>query len=288
VTQWDQTVDVLVAGTGAAGLAAAMTAADAGLSVLLVESTDRWGGSTAMSGGGMWLPTNPLMARDGAADSRDESLRYMEATIGDVGPASSRERKETYVDSVGDFVTLCERLGVRFARATDYPDYYPEKPGGKVGRSLEVEPFDAKRVGDWWQTARAQDGVIVPLKTDDVWLLTRAWSTPGGFVRGARFVFRTLGGLARGRRLVGAGAAMACSFLEVVLRQGTPVWLSAPVVQLVTEGNRVAGAVVSRKGAPSRDPRRAGCHAGRRRLRAPHALAPGAPRHPGVLVGQHG
>ena len=80
------------------------------------------------------MPTNPLMARDGATDSRDEALRYMEATIGDVGPASSRERKEAYVDSVGDFVTLCERLGMRFARAPDYPDYYPEKPGGKVGR----------------------------------------------------------------------------------------------------------------------------------------------------------
>jgi len=250
--QWDREVDVLVAGTGAAGLAAALTAAHAGLSVLLVESTDRWGGSTAMSGGGMWMPANPLMARDGATDSRDEALRYMEATIGEAGPASSRERKEAYVDSVGDFVTLCERLGVRFARATDYPDYYPERAGGKVGRSLEVEPFDARRVGGWWKTARARDGVIVPLKTDDVWLLSRSWSTPGGFVRGAQFVFRALGGLARGRLLVGAGAALACSFLEVVLRQGTPVWLSAPLETLVVEDARVVGAVVGREGVPVR------------------------------------
>ena len=62
-----------------------MGAQDEGLSVLLLESTDKWGGNTAMSGGGMWLPNNPLMQRDGAGDSREEALTYLEATVGDVG-----------------------------------------------------------------------------------------------------------------------------------------------------------------------------------------------------------
>ncbi|HET8988492.1 MAG TPA: FAD-binding protein, partial [Humibacillus sp.] len=66
---WDHEYDVVVVGTGAAAFAAAVTAADAGRSVLMLESTPRWGGSSAMSGGGLWLPTNPLMERDGAADS---------------------------------------------------------------------------------------------------------------------------------------------------------------------------------------------------------------------------
>ncbi len=65
-----------------------MGAQDEGLSVLLLESTGKWGGNTAMSGGGMWLPNNPLMQRDGAGDSREEALTYLEATVGDVGPAS--------------------------------------------------------------------------------------------------------------------------------------------------------------------------------------------------------
>jgi 3-oxosteroid 1-dehydrogenase len=137
---WEHTADVVIAGTGVAALAAAVTAADAGLKVLMLESTDRWGGSSAMSGGGLWLPNNPLMRRDRVGDSREEALAYLEATVGDAGPATSRERKEAFVDGVDGFVTLAERHGVRFARAADYPDYYPERPGGKIGRAVEVEP----------------------------------------------------------------------------------------------------------------------------------------------------
>ena len=70
----DHNYDVVVVGTGAAGLATAMGAADEGLSVLLLESTSKWGGNTSMSGGGMWMPNNPLMQRDRAADSHDEAL----------------------------------------------------------------------------------------------------------------------------------------------------------------------------------------------------------------------
>ena len=72
--QWDREVDVLVAGSGAAGLTAAITAADAGLSTLVVESTDRWGGTTMRSGGGLWMPNNPVMRRCGIQDSREEAL----------------------------------------------------------------------------------------------------------------------------------------------------------------------------------------------------------------------
>ncbi|MDQ0374013.1 FAD-binding protein [Cellulomonas humilata] len=239
--------DVVVVGTGGAGFAAAMGAADEGLSVLMLESTDKWGGSTAMSGGGMWLPDNPLGQRAGVGDSREEALTYMEATIGDDYRATSRERKEAFVDGVADFVTTAEKYGMRFARAADYPDYYPELPGGKIGRALEVEPFDSKKIGAWWKTSRAL--MPLPLKTDDVWLLSRAWSTPAGFVRGAGFVFRTLGGAVRGKRLVGTGAGLACSFLHVVVNeQRTPLWLNAPVEGLVTVDGRVVGVQTVRDG----------------------------------------
>src|SRR5262245_22124011 len=118
--EFDHTYDVVVVGTGAAGFATAMGAVDEGLSVLMLESTGRWGGNTAMSGGGMWLPNNPLMQRDGVGDSRAEALAYLEATVGDEGLATSRERKEAFVDSVSDFVCTAEKYGLAFVRAPDY------------------------------------------------------------------------------------------------------------------------------------------------------------------------
>lgn len=247
-TLWDHTYDVVIGGTGAAAFAAAITAANDGLSVLMLESSPRWGGNTSLSGGGLWLPNNPLMRRDGAGDSREEALEYMEATIGDAGPATSRERKEAFVDGVGPFVTLAEQLGMRFSRAADYPDYYPELPGGKIGRAIEPVPFDVKQIGEWWESSRGQDGLPAPVKTDDFWLLQRAWSTPDGFARGARVVGRVLAGAVRGRREVGMGAALAATFMEVALRLGVEVWLSAPVEEIVVEEGRAVGVRTTRDG----------------------------------------
>lgn len=248
--QWDDTYDVVVVGTGVAALSAAITAGDAGLSVLMLESTDRWGGSSAMSGGGLWLPNNPLMRRAGVGDSREEALSYLEATVGDVGAATSRVRKEAFVDNVEGFMALAERLGIQFTRAPDYPDYYPERTGGKIGRAVEVEPFDVRKIGPWWETSRGQDGVPAPVKTDDFWLLARAWSTPDGLMRGARVVGRVLWSVARGRKEVGMGGALTAALLEVALRQGTAVWLSAPVEELFVHDGRVDGVRVSRDGGP--------------------------------------
>ncbi len=150
--KFDQTYDVVVVGTGAAGFATAMGAADEGLSVLLLEGTNKWGGSTAMSGGGMWLPNNPLMQRDRAGDSPEEALAYLDATVGDEGRASTKARKIAFIEGVRDFVTTAEKYGMVFVRSPDYPDYYPELPGGKIGRAIEVKPLDSKVIGDWWKT----------------------------------------------------------------------------------------------------------------------------------------
>jgi len=256
--QWDREVDVLVAGSGAAGLTAAITAADAGLTALVVESTGRWGGTSMLSGGGLWMPNNPLMKKLGIQDSRADALTYLAAAIGDAGPASSTERREAFVDAVPRVFGLLAGLGVRWCAAKDYPDYYPDRPGGRVGRGIEVQPFDAKRLGDWVKQSRANEGLPAPLKTDDVWLLSRAWSTPSGFVRGARFVFRTLGGVVTGKRLYGLGAALVMTLMEIVQKQGTEVLLNSPVSELVLENGRVIGAIITTETGPVRIRARAG------------------------------
>ncbi|MGI5270254.1 FAD-dependent oxidoreductase [Nonomuraea sp. CA-218870] len=250
--QWDYLVDVLVAGTGAAGLTAAIAAADQGLDVLMVESTPKWGGTTAVSGGGLWVPANPLMIRDGVRDSAEEALTYMDDVIGDAGPASSPERRKAFVRTGPEVVRFLGRKGVRWRRSADYPDYYPDRPGGKIGRSLEVAGFDTRLLGDWYASSRAKDGIPLPLMTDDVWLLARAWSTPSGFVRGARFVFRSIGAYASGKRPVGLGGALVSSLMHIVRTQQTPVWLSSPVVELIVEDGAVVGAVVDKDGSRRR------------------------------------
>lgn len=236
----DDTYDVVVVGSGGAAFATALGAIDEGLSVVMVESTEQWGGNTSMSGGGMWLPNNPLMQRDGAGDSREEALAYLEATVGNPGPASSPERREAYVDGVDDFVHTAERHGMSFMRDADYPDYYPEREGGKIGRALEGTNFNVKKLGNW---ASSQRGVVpLPVRTDDIWLLARSWSTPAGFVRGAKFVFRTLGGLATGKTLAGLGGALMAHFANAVLVKGdVPLLLETTAVGLEVEGDRVVG-----------------------------------------------
>lgn len=239
--------DVVVVGSGSGAFATAIGAADEGLSVLLLESTEKWGGSSAMSGGGQWLPNNPLMQRAGVGDSREEALTYLEQTVGDEGRATSRERKEAFVDGVADWVRTTERYGITWAAGRDYPDYYPELPGGKVGRSIEVRPYDAKKIGDWWPTCRAM--MPLPIMTDDVWQIQRAWSSLDGMRRGARVAGRIVGGLARGKLLVGIGAGLMSSLLDVaVQRLGCELWLSSPVTDLVLDGDRVVGVRVSREG----------------------------------------
>jgi len=244
---FDETYDVVVVGSGAAGLTTALGAVDEGLSVLVVESTDRWGGSSAMSGGGMWLPDNPLMRREKVGDSRDEALHYLETTVGDECVSTSPARKEAFVDGVEDLVITAERYGVTFVRSRDYPDYYPELAGGKIGRAVEVRPFDSRKLGD---LARSQRTLMpLPAMTDDVWQLQRAWSTTDGFVRGARFVFRTLGGLLRGQRRIGIGGALTGALGHAVLvEHGVPLWMSSPARRLLTDGGRVVGVEVEHHG----------------------------------------
>ncbi len=196
---WDREVDVLVVGSGAAGLTAAITAASAGRTVLVVESTERWGGTTALSGGGLWMPTNPLIRRHRRDDSAEKALAYMDAVIEYTGPASSPERRRAFVEAVPVVFRLLARHGVRWALAKDYPDYYPERVGGMTGRAIEVRPFDTKRLGAWAETGRI--ALPLPMMTDDFWELSRAWSSAGGLARGARVAGRALAGLARGWRV---------------------------------------------------------------------------------------
>lgn len=246
--RYDETFDVVVVGSGAAGMATALGAVDEGLSVLVVESTGSWGGSTAMSGGGLWLPDNPLMRRAGVADSRDAALTYMHSCIGEVGRAASRERQEAFVDGIEDLVTTTEKHGFAWVRAKDYPDYYPELPGGRIGRSIESVPVDSKPLGSWYDTQR--DPLPLPMRNGDGALLARAWSTPEGLWTSAGFAARTARGVLGRKRLVGMGSALATRFGTALwVDHDVPLWLRTELTRLLTdEDGGVVGVEVIRAG----------------------------------------
>jgi 3-oxosteroid 1-dehydrogenase len=250
---WDAEVDLLVAGTGAAGLSAAIAARLNGLDTLLVESTDKWGGTTCISGGGLWLPANPVMLRDGAIDSIPEALAYMEETIGEPGPWASRARKLAFLHGVDGFVRMTQEQGLHWRRSVRYPDYYPDLPGGRLGRCIELRWFDMHRLRGFQKRSRMREGLPAAIRNDDVWQLGRAFSTVGGFVRGARVVARiALLGIA-GTQARGMGPALAGGLMWVARKNGARVWLSSPVTEVVRDDDgRVVGAVVLREGTPVR------------------------------------
>ncbi len=245
--QWDYETDYLVVGTGAAGLSAAITAKRNGLDTIVIESTDKWGGTTAISGGGLWMPNNPLMRRDRAGDSFEEALEYMKQTIGNVGPWTSEARMRAFLMGVDHYVNMMRDEGVRWTRAKAYPDYYPDLPGGRVGRGIESKPYNRRRLPKQWRDTQ-RISIPAPLLTSDMYLLTRAWSTPSGFLHGARFVLRMLGGFATGQLQGGIGVALTGAYMEIVLRHKTPVWLNAPLEDLVIEKGVVVGACVKKDG----------------------------------------
>jgi 3-oxosteroid 1-dehydrogenase len=245
---WDIETDLLVAGTGAAGLGAAIAGADAGAKVMIVESTDKWGGTTFLSGGGLWAPNNPIMRRDGANDSTEAALQYMETVIEDVGPASSAARKRAFLNGVDDPVVTLEKYGIKWIRSKVYPDYFSHKPGGSAGRALEVRAFDIRKLGDWYDKTRTDEIIPLPINTDDFADLARGLSNVKSMLRAVRIVGRIAKGVLTGRKLRGVGVALSSSLMYIVRSQGTPVWLSTPITKVVVEDGTATGAIVMRDG----------------------------------------
>ncbi|GMA34631.1 FAD-binding protein [Demequina litorisediminis] len=174
------------------------------------------------------------------------------------GLRGSDERRDAYIATVPVVYEDWKRLGIRWALSADYPDYYPDKPGGMDGgRAIETEPFDSKRLGSWFSSSRAR--LPVPIKTDDVWLLTRAWSSRDGFWRGAQFVGRTLRGVVTGKKYYGFGGAYTGHLMATAKDLGVEVRLRTPITGVVKDD---AGVVVGAEVATPAGTKRIGTRAG--------------------------
>lgn len=164
-SNWDFETDVLVIGSGSAGLAAALSARDRGVDVTILERSDKLGGTSAVSGGLPWVPNNHHMAEIGASDSREEALAYLKRLS--AGKADE-ELCETYVDTAPDVIKFLEdRTELEFV-ALDIPDYHSELEGGKTGRSLTARVFPAGGLGDLRPALRMSPHFPFPVSLADV------------------------------------------------------------------------------------------------------------------------
>ena len=144
-----ETFDVVVLGTGAAALTAAIRAADEGASVGLFEKADTVGGTSAWSGGMVWIPMNPHMAELGIDDSREEVMTYLGSLSNGL---IDEELAGAMIDAGPEVISyLEEHTPTRFQIIKDFPDYHPEHPGAKPGggRSMECPLFPFDELGEW-------------------------------------------------------------------------------------------------------------------------------------------
>ncbi|WP_396908963.1 3-ketosteroid-delta-1-dehydrogenase [Mycolicibacterium sp.] len=243
-------IDLLVVGSGT-GLAAALEAHEQGLSVLVVEKSSYVGGSTARSGGALWLPSSPVIVDCGGIDPVSRAHTYLDSVVGDSAP---RERSTAYLDNLPATVDMLRRTTpMKLFWAKEYSDYHPEAPGGSAaGRTCECRPLDTSILGEYLPALRP--GVMevsIPMPTtgaDYRWLNLMRRVPRKGLPTLVKRLAQGLGGLALGRRYAAGGQALAAGLFAGAIRARIPIWLDTALTELVTEGDRVTGAVVEHGG----------------------------------------
>lgn len=247
---WDYEYDAVVVGSGAGGLTAATTAALRGQSALVLEKTDLYGGSSALSGGGVWIPNNLYLEQAGLGDSTDEARKYLDATVGDVVP---ERRREAYLQQGPRMMRYLheETRWTRFRWVTGYPDYYPERRGGRPrGRSVEPLLFDGGLLGPELPRLRRANlptrGIVMS-QSEFVRLnmITRTWAAKR---TAARVAARAVNAAVRRKTVLSLGEALIARLRMSLAEAGGHLWLNAPMVDLVIEGGRVTGVRVTRRG----------------------------------------
>lgn len=263
MTWVDDEVDLVVVGAGAAGLSAAVTAAAAGARVRLIEHTPWVGGTTAISGGMVWVPGNRQMADAGQPDSLDAVQAYLQHTV---PPDDDASPLQAFVAQGDECIRHLEaNRALRLRPVLHYPDYYPAQPGATAGgRVLEPLPFDGRLLGPEFARLRPPlpeftlfGGMMV--HRSDIRHLRRAWHSPAS----AWHVARLLGRHAIERRhaprgtTLHLGNALVGWLFKSALDAGVAIHTCTRVVRLLRGEGRVQGIEVeaadgTREGIASR------------------------------------
>ena len=260
MSTFDESYDFVVVGSGGGSMCAGLVLRRAGKSVLILEKTALIGGTTARSGGVMWIPNNRFMKRDGVPDSKEQAMAYMDAVIGDHNdtPGATRARREAYVDNGAEMVDFLVDQGIKLNRVSYWPDYNDELPGSsEQGRTVVAELFNVNELGE--QKAKLRPNFIPIMSTLDEMLklrfIKKSWESKRIAVR---FGLRTIWAKLTGKHYVTAGAALQGWMFQAALKAGIEFRTEASVKELVVENNAVKGVVVEIDGKAMRIGARAG------------------------------
>ncbi|ROT42871.1 3-ketosteroid dehydrogenase [Sodiomyces alkalinus F11] len=242
--------DVLIIGSGGAGLTAALRAKSLRLNPLVIEKSPKIGGTTCYSGSGLWIPNTHLHADP--RDSTEKALTYLETIVGDAGPVSSRERKLAFLEKGPQMVRWLEEAGYKWAVTPGYPDYFPHQPGSQVGgRTIEAAMWDANLLGSWKDKLNINPvRAPLPLYTYELSKIVRAKCSWDGMMT----AFKVWGVRLYPNRFLGSdpvclGVSMIGQLIYLNVQQGTPIWTETALKELTTdEQGRVTGAIIERQG----------------------------------------
>ena len=255
---FDAEYDLVVLGSGAAGLTAALVAAIEGARPLVVESTAQLGGTSARSSGTVWIPDNPDLRRAGVAGDAATAGEYLDALVGD---KADRSLRQAFLVAGPRMVACLEaHAGFAFRQYREHPDYRQDLPGAAMGgRPLEPPAFDGRLLGrefnrvGWPLPELMLFGGMMVTRGEASRLL-RAFRSLDGTLLGMRLVARYLADrmhYPRGTRLV-LGNALVARLFKCLLDRRVPLWWSAKTERIIVDAGRVAGAVVHHLGKPLR------------------------------------
>ncbi|MET0657076.1 MAG: FAD-dependent oxidoreductase [Steroidobacteraceae bacterium] len=247
-----RTVDLLVVGSGGGGLVAALTAAASGQEVLVIEKLSTVGGSTALSGGALWIPNSSLLREGGLTDSDDAAWTYVDNLVGDVGRATRAERKRAYLTQGPRMIDFLREQGVALKHVANYPDYYASRPGGCTGgRSIEAVVFDGKALGtDYARVSKRNfSAPAMVIRAQDLSGIANGFRTWNSFRANVGMLRRTVVGLLLGRKMLSMGMALVGQLLLATQRRNIRIVSDTPLLRLRTGvDGQITGATVRHNG----------------------------------------
>lgn len=253
--QFETVVDFLIVGSGGGGMAAGITAAHSGLDTLIIDKGATYGGSTAISGGGIWIPNAPTLRAKGVVDKRSSIRRYLDVITDGKVPA---DRLDAFVDNGPALMELLDKSPyMKLYWVKGYSDYHPEFEGGSaLGRTIECKPFDTRALkeDEKFQRPNSMKGPLGLWVTSkdyhDLAMVKRTWKGRRASLVAA---WRVSSNVIRRRHMATGGRALVARMRMVLKDAGVPLWLKTSMTELITDDRgTVIGVVAERDGTTIR------------------------------------